>query len=70
MEKKSLEDWLLGEIFQGRRKALWMSQASADPPRNTRSDSDPEKLVSYGLSIGQVEQQIANNNTPTAAQLY
>ena len=23
---------------------------------------DPDKLVSYGLSIGQVEQQLANNN--------
>ena len=24
---------------------------------------DPDKLVSYGLSISQVEQQLANNNT-------
>jgi cobalt-zinc-cadmium resistance protein CzcA len=24
---------------------------------------DPNKLVAYGLSIGQVEQQLANNNT-------
>ena len=24
---------------------------------------DPEKLISYGLSIGQLEQQVANNNT-------
>ena len=23
---------------------------------------DPDKLVAYGLSIGQVEQQLANNN--------
>jgi cobalt-zinc-cadmium resistance protein CzcA len=23
---------------------------------------DPDKLMSYGLSIGQVEQQLANNN--------
>jgi cobalt-zinc-cadmium resistance protein CzcA len=23
---------------------------------------DPDKLVSYGLSIGQVEQQLTNNN--------
>ena len=23
---------------------------------------DPDKLISYGLSIGQVEQQLANNN--------
>ena len=24
---------------------------------------DPNKLIAYGLSIGQVEQQLANNNT-------
>ena len=39
-----------------------MFPASAAPRANTRSASIPNKLVSYGLSIGQVEQQLQNNN--------
>jgi len=33
------------------------------PTKEYQIKLDPEKLVSYGLSISQVEQQIANNNT-------
>jgi cobalt-zinc-cadmium resistance protein CzcA len=33
------------------------------PTKEYQIRLDPEKLVSYGLSISQVEQQIANNNT-------
>jgi cobalt-zinc-cadmium resistance protein CzcA len=33
------------------------------PTKEYQIKLDPEKLVSYGLSIGQVEQQISNNNT-------
>ena len=33
------------------------------PTKEYQIKLDPEKLVSYGLSIAQVEQQIANNNT-------
>ena len=33
------------------------------PTKEYQIKLDPEKLVAYGLSIGQVEQQIANNNT-------
>ena len=40
-----------------------MYPASAARPRNIKSSSIPNKLVAYGLSISQVEQQIANNNT-------
>ena len=32
------------------------------PTREYQVRVDPAKLVSYGLSIGQVEQQLANNN--------
>jgi cobalt-zinc-cadmium resistance protein CzcA len=32
------------------------------PTREYQVRVDPDKLVSYGLSIGQVEQQLANNN--------
>ncbi len=40
----------------GRRRASAASRA------NTRCAVDPDKLVAYGLNIGQVEQQLANNN--------
>ena len=32
------------------------------PTREYQVRIDPDKLVAYGLSIGQVEQQLANNN--------
>ena len=62
MEKKSLEDWTLEKSFKGVPGVVDVSSFGG-PPRSTRSSSIPEKLVSYGLSIAQVEQQIANNNT-------
>ncbi len=36
--------------------------ASAGPRANIRCALDPNKLVSYGLSLAQVEQQLTNNN--------
>ena len=32
------------------------------PTREYQVALDPDKLIDYGLSIGQVEQQLANNN--------
>ena len=43
--------------------AWWMFPASAGRPRNTRSGSIPRSWSPTGFRIGQVEQQIANNNT-------
>ena len=40
----------------------WTFPTSAARCASTRCASIPNKLVSYGLSIGQVEQQLANNN--------
>ena len=39
-----------------------MCPASAARRANTRCASIPNKLIAYGLSIGQVEQQLTNNN--------
>ena len=39
-----------------------MSPASAASTREYQVRVDPDKLIAYGLSIGQVEQQLANNN--------
>ncbi len=62
MEQKSLEDWLLEKSFKGVKGVVDVSSFGG-PTKEYQIKLDPEKLVSYGLSIGQVEQQIANNNT-------
>jgi cobalt-zinc-cadmium resistance protein CzcA len=62
MEKKSLEDWLLEKSFKGVKGVVDVSSFGG-PTKEYQIKLDPEKLVSYGLSISQVEQQIANNNT-------
>ena len=40
----------------------WTWPASAAPTREYQVRVDPEKLIAYGLSITQVEQQLTNNN--------
>ena len=62
MEKKSLEDWFLEKSFKGVKGVVDVSSFGG-PTKEYQIRLDPEKLVSYGLSIAQVEQQIANNNT-------
>src|SRR6202453_3978510 len=62
MEMKSLEDWTLEKSFKGVKGVVDVSSFGG-PTKEYQIKLDPEKLVSYGLSIGQVEQQIANNNT-------
>jgi cobalt-zinc-cadmium resistance protein CzcA len=62
MEKKALEDWTLEKSFKGVNGVVDVSSFGG-PTKEYQIKLDPEKLVSHGLSIGQVEQQIANNNT-------
>ncbi len=62
MEKKSLEDWVLEKSFKGVKGVVDVSSFGG-PTKEYQIKLDPEKLVSYGLSIGQVEQQIASNNS-------
>src|SRR5208283_2252427 len=62
MEKKSLEDWLLEKSFKSVKGVVDVSSFGG-PTKEYQIKLDPDKLVAYGLSIGQVEQQIANNNT-------
>jgi len=62
MEKKSLEDWTLEKSFKSVQGVVDVSSFGG-PTKEYQIRLDPEKLVSYGLSIGQVEQQIAANNT-------
>jgi cobalt-zinc-cadmium resistance protein CzcA len=62
MEKKSLEDWTLEKSFKSVQGVVDVSSFGG-PTKEYQIKLDPEKLVSYGLSIAQVEQQIAANNT-------
>ena len=62
MEKKSLEDWTLEKSFKSVQGVVDVSSFGG-PTKEYQIRLDPEKLVSYGLSISQVEQQIAANNT-------
>jgi cobalt-zinc-cadmium resistance protein CzcA len=62
MEKKSIEDWTLEKSFSILNGVVGVSSFGG-PTKEYQIKLDPEKLVSHGLSISQVEQQIANNNT-------
>jgi cobalt-zinc-cadmium resistance protein CzcA len=62
MEKKSLEDWTLEKNFKGVEGVVDVSSFGG-PTKEYQVLLDPDKLVAYGLSIAQVEQQLANNNT-------
>ncbi len=62
MEKKSLQDWLLEKSFKSVNGVVDVSSFGG-PTREYQVRLDPEKLVAYGLSISQVEQQLAANNS-------
>ena len=62
MEKKSLEDWTLEKSFKSVPGVVDVSSFGG-PTKEYQIQLDPDKLVEYGLSIAQVEQQLTNNNT-------
>jgi cobalt-zinc-cadmium resistance protein CzcA len=61
MELKSLEDWTIEKQFKSVPGVVDVSSFGG-MTRNYQVNVDPEKLISYGLSIGQIEQTLANNN--------
>src|SRR5277367_669902 len=61
MELRSLEDWVLQKQFKSIPDVVDVSDFGG-VEREYQVRIDPNKLVSYGLSIGQVEQQLSNNN--------
>jgi len=62
MELKSIQDWTLEKQFKSVKDIVDISTFGGTT-KEFQVRVDPNKLVSYGLSIGQVEQQLANNNT-------
>jgi cobalt-zinc-cadmium resistance protein CzcA len=61
MDLRSLEDWVLLKEFKSVPNVVDVSDFGGTV-REYQVRVDPGKLVSYGLSIGQVEQQLSNNN--------
>jgi len=61
MELRSIEDWVLLKQFKSVTNVVDVSDFGGTV-REYQVRVDPNKLVAYGLSIGQVEQQLANNN--------
>jgi cobalt-zinc-cadmium resistance protein CzcA len=61
MELKALEDWVLEKQFKSVPNVVDVSSFGGTT-REYQVRVDPAKLISYGLSISQVEQQLANNN--------
>jgi cobalt-zinc-cadmium resistance protein CzcA len=61
MQLRSIEDWVLLKEFKSVLNVVDVSDFGGTV-REYQVKVDPNKLVSYGLSIGQVEQQLSNNN--------
>jgi cobalt-zinc-cadmium resistance protein CzcA len=61
MDLKSIQDWTLQKEFKSVPNIVDVSTFGGTT-REYQVRVDPDKLVSYGLSIGQVEQQLTNNN--------
>ena len=62
MDLKSLEDWTIEKQLKSVPGVVDVSSFGG-MTREYQVRVDPDKLVAYGLSIGQVEQQLTNNNT-------
>src|SRR6202051_1638787 len=61
MELKSLEDWVVEKNFKAVPDVVDVASFGG-PTREYQVRVDPNKLISYGLSLAQVEQQLTNNN--------
>jgi cobalt-zinc-cadmium resistance protein CzcA len=61
MELKSLQDWVISKYIRSVPDVVDDS-AFGGLTREYQIRMDPEKLISYGLSLAQVEQQLANSN--------
>jgi cobalt-zinc-cadmium resistance protein CzcA len=62
MEQKSLQDWVLTKQYKNVPGIVDMATFGG-MTKEYQIRLNPDKLVSYGLSIGQVEQQLQINNT-------
>ena len=61
MALKSIEDWTLEKQFKSVPGVVDVSSFGGIT-REYQVRVDPDKLIAYGISIGQLEQQLASNN--------
>jgi cobalt-zinc-cadmium resistance protein CzcA len=61
MDLKAIEDWTVEKNFKSVPDVVDVSSFGG-PTREYQVRLDPTKLISYGLSIAQVEQQLTSNN--------
>jgi len=61
MELKSIEDWVIEKNLKAAPDIVDVATFGG-PTREYQVRVDPNKLIAHGLSLGQVEQQLANNN--------
>jgi heavy metal efflux system protein len=61
MELKSIEDWVVEKNFKAVPDVVDVASFGG-PTREYQVRVDPNKLIDYGLSLAQVEQQLTNNN--------
>ena len=61
MELKSLQDWVVSKYIKAAPDVVDDSSFGG-LTREYQVRADPDKLVSYGLSLAQVEQQLTNSN--------
>jgi cobalt-zinc-cadmium resistance protein CzcA len=61
MELKSIEDWVVEKHLKSVPNIVDVASFGG-PTREYQVRVDPNKLIAYGLSLAQVEQQITNNN--------
>jgi heavy metal efflux system protein len=61
MELKSIEDWVIEKSFKTIPNIVDVASFGG-PTREYQVRVNPNKLISYGLSLAQVEQQLTNNN--------
>src|ERR1700722_13018405 len=61
MDLKSLQDWVLEKQFKSVPNVVDVSSFGG-PTKEYQIRLDPDKLISYGLNVRQIEQQLQNNN--------
>jgi len=61
MELKSIEDWVVEKHLKAVPDIVDVASFGG-PTREYQVRVDPDKLIAYGLSLAEVEQQLTNNN--------
>jgi heavy metal efflux system protein len=69
MDLKSIEDWVVEKNLKSVPDIVDVATFGG-PTREYQVRVDPNKLIAYGLSLAQVEQQLTNNNTNAGGSFW